>query len=132
MKSVFLWSDRSRIRHKLFSILPALIFALSHVIGADLDLPSILQLLIAGSLTGILFSLVTLESRSIWNSALMHAVWNIVLVGGIFYIGTEKNDLYIFNYVLPAVIFWSREEISAWRRLHLRLPGMVFLFWRQF
>lgn len=83
-------------------LVPSVIFALSHVIGADLDLPSILQLLIAGSLTGILFSLVTLESRSIWNSALMHAVWNILLVGGIFYIGTEKNDLYIFNYVLTS------------------------------
>ncbi|OUP82909.1 hypothetical protein B5F07_12100 [Lachnoclostridium sp. An169] len=83
-------------------LVPSVIFALSHVIGAYLDLPSILQLLIAGSLTGILFSLVTLESRSIWNSALMHAVWNILLVGGIFYIGTEKNDLYIFNYVLTS------------------------------
>lgn len=83
-------------------LVPSVIFALSHVIGADLDLPSILHLLIAGSLTGILFSLVTMESRSIWNSTLMHAVWNILLVGGIFYIGTEKSDLYIFNYVLDS------------------------------
>lgn len=80
-------------------------YGLSHIIGADLDTLSIIQLIVAGSLVGILFSLVTLESGNIWNSALMHAVWNTILVGGILHIGTSRNDLFIFNYTLDSRSF---------------------------
>lgn len=83
-------------------VVPSVIFALSHVIGAELDFLSFLQLLAAGSLVGVLFSFVTYASGSVWNSALMHCVWNILMVGGICCIGTEKNDLFLFNYVLES------------------------------
>ena len=86
-------------------IAPSVLFGLSHIIGADLDTLSIIQLIVAGSLVGILFSLVTLESGNIWNSALMHAVWNTILVGGILHIGTSRNDLFIFNYTLDSRSF---------------------------
>ncbi len=86
-------------------IAPSVLFGLSHIIGADLDFLSTIQLIVAGSLVGILFSLVTLESGNIWNSALMHAVWNTLLVGGILHIGVSRNDLFIFNYTLDSRSF---------------------------
>ena len=86
-------------------IVPSVIFALSHVIGADLNFVSILQLLVAGSMVGIMFSLITYESGNIWNSALMHIIWNIVMIGGILHIGVEENKYFLFNYVLDSHSF---------------------------
>ena len=86
-------------------IVPSVLFGLSHIIGADLDFLSTIQLIVAGSLVGILFSFVTLESGNIWNSALMHAVWNATLVGGILHIGISRNNLFIFNYTLDSRSF---------------------------
>ena len=83
-------------------LIPSLIFAMSHAIGAELDAAGMIQLVAAGSLVGILFSLVTYESGSVWNSALIHAVWNFLIVGGIFNIGTSGNDQFLFNYVLDS------------------------------
>lgn len=83
---------------------PSGIFAVSHVIGAELDFVSFLQLLAAGSVVGVLFSLIAIHSGSIWNSALVHAVWNMVLVG-LVHIGPEANALYLWNYVMDSRSF---------------------------
>jgi len=45
-----------------------------HIVGSDLDLISIVQLIIAGTLVGILFSLIAIESNIIWNSAIVHGI----------------------------------------------------------
>ena len=49
---------------------------------------------------GILFSLVAYESNSIWNNAMIHAVWNMVIIGGILHIGSEADGNSILNFVL--------------------------------
>lgn len=87
-------------------LLPSVLFAVSHVIGADLDFASIVQLLIAGSVVGVLFSLVTYQSEKIWNSALMHSIWNIIMIGGILHIGAEADESYLINYVLENKSFF--------------------------
>lgn len=86
-------------------IVPSVIFGLLHIIGNDLDFLSIVQLLIAGSIVGILFSMVTYASGSIWCSAFMHGIWNIIMVGGILHIGTQTDETSIFNYVLDTKSF---------------------------
>ena len=84
-------------------LIPSLIFAMSHAIGAELDAAGMIQLVAAGSLVGILFSLVTYESGSVWNSALIHAVWNFLIVGGIFNIGTSGIEASAFSVIGYAV-----------------------------
>lgn len=81
-------------------IIPSVIFALSHIIGADLDFMSIVQLLIAGTLVGIMFCLITYESGKVWNGVIVHILWNIIIVGGIMHIGVKPNEYFLFNYVL--------------------------------
>lgn len=81
-------------------VLPSVLFAALHLIGAQLDLAGAVQLLVSGSLVGILFSLVAVETGSIWCSALMHAVWNMVMVGGILHIGPSAQADAVANYVL--------------------------------
>ena len=86
-------------------IAPSVLFGLVHIIGSDLDLPSIIQLIIAGSVVGILFSLVTYESGNVWNSAVMHAIWNIIMIGCILQISESAEELTIYNYVLDTDSF---------------------------
>ena len=75
---------------------PSFIFGILHIIGRNLDFISIVQLIAAGSLVGILFSIVSYKSDSIFNSAIMHGLWNILIIGGIFNINAyiDKNALY--------------------------------------
>ena len=86
-------------------LLPSMAFGLLHVIGNDLDFISILQLFVAGTFVGILFSLVTYESGSIWCSSFMHGIWNIFMCTGILNIGVEADSGSIFNYVLDTKSF---------------------------
>lgn len=81
-------------------IVPSVLFAAAHVLNGKLSLVSFIQLLAAGSVVGILFSLVTYESGSIWPAALMHSVWNIFMASGILSISGEATENCIFNYVL--------------------------------
>ncbi len=79
---------------------PSLIFGAIHILNGSLSFVSFIQLLFAGSIVGILFSLVTYESGSIWSGALMHGVWNICMASGILNIGTEPSENCLFSYVL--------------------------------
>ena len=76
------------------------IFGGLHIIGRDLDIISIIQLMVAGTFVGILFSLITIESNSIWNSVIVHSIWNIVFIGKIINIGISENPESIYNIVL--------------------------------
>lgn len=82
-------------------IIPSVLFGLVHIIGNDLDIISIIQLVIAGTMVGIMFSLVLLESSSFWNNALVHALWNMSTIG-ILHIGTESSDFSVYTYVLKS------------------------------
>lgn len=92
--------------NKIIAILiPSFLFAALHIIGNDLGFISILQLLFAGSIVGILFSLVTYESGNIWNAALMHAVWNTIIGTGIIHIGNTVNENALYNYIIDTKSF---------------------------
>lgn len=84
---------------------PSVLFGLIHIVGRDLDFFSIIQLIIAGSIVGILFSLVTYDTGNIWNNALIHAVWNMIIIGGILNIGDTSSEYAIYNYVLDSESF---------------------------
>lgn len=83
-------------------IVPSVLFGAVHALNGKLSLVSFIQLLVAGSIVGILFSLVTYESGSIWSAALMHAIWNMCMASGILNIYTEPVESCIFNYVLES------------------------------
>ena len=99
-RGVFLSVLERRFHRWVGIVLPSVLFAALHLIGAQLDLAGAVQLLVSGSLVGILFSLVAVETGSIWCSALMHAVWNMVMVGGILHIGPSAQADAVANYVL--------------------------------
>ena len=73
-----------------------------HVLGRELSFAGILQLLAAGTAVGVLFSLVAYESGTVWCGAAMHAVWNMVMIGGVLHIGPEPDGYALLNYVLDS------------------------------
>lgn len=84
---------------------PSLLFASLHIIGMNFSLLSCVQVLVAGTLVGVMFSLIALESHSIWNSAIVHAVWNMIIIGGGLTVGTEVNEYAACSYVLETRSF---------------------------
>lgn len=70
----------------------SLIFASMHIIGRKLSAISILQLLIACTLAGIMFVLIETEQRTIWNNAVIHSIWNLLTSALVAVNVTFKND----------------------------------------
>lgn len=66
----------------------------------DFSIVSSLQVLVAGTLVGIMFSLIALERHSVWNSAIVHVLWNIVILGGVLSIGKSLDEYSVYTYIL--------------------------------
>lgn len=82
-------------------IVPSVLFGMLHL-SPGMDVLSAILVLIAGTVVGIMFSLISLEGKSVWNSAAVHAVWNIVIIGGILCVGESADSGNICSYVLSA------------------------------
>lgn len=80
------WGRRTAI------LLPSLLFAAMHIPGMRTVSPAgVLLLLGSGTLVGVMFSLAAELGGSIWNSALLHGLWNLVMVTGILRITTPSG-----------------------------------------
>lgn len=128
-------------------IFPSLLFGLLHIIGNKMDVVDLIQLMIAGTSVGIMFSLIVYESGSIWPSALVHGIWNLIMIGPILQIGTEHTQKAIFSYKLASkstlitggvfgveasifaiigylvVILWTLYSIKKKKKGHSPLPS---------
>lgn len=82
-------------------IIPSVIFGLIHTTDG-MNVKDMLILFIAGTSVGIMFSLITYASGTIWASAIVHAIWNTVMIGGILNIGVEHTADAIFSYKLTS------------------------------
>jgi membrane protease YdiL (CAAX protease family) len=87
-------------------IAPSVVFGFVHVLGMNFSIGSIILVTVAGTMVGIMFSLVALEGGSIWNSAVMHMAWNTIIIGGLFRVGINKDSADIYEYLLASDKFW--------------------------
>ena len=94
-----------RFNKKIAIIVPSVLFGLVHIIGMGFNILSCALVLLAGTMVGIMFSLIASETKSIWNSAIVHVLWNIIIIGGILWIGTEFDEYSLLSYVLEAKSF---------------------------
>lgn len=86
-------------------LVPSALFASLHIIGMNFSLVSCIQVMVAGTMVGVMFSFIALEGRSVWNSAIVHGVWNMIIIGGGLTIGTEINEYSVSSYVLETRAF---------------------------
>lgn len=80
-------------------VVPSIAFGALHVINGNLNVLSFFLLLIGGTLVAILFSLLAYGNRSIWASAVVHAVWNTLVIGNICNFGIKADGNALANYV---------------------------------
>ena len=66
----------------------------------DFSIISSLLVLIAGTMVGIMFSMVAIESGSVWNSGIVHSLWNILIIGGGLSISEKAVEYSVMTYVL--------------------------------
>lgn len=75
-------------------VIPSAVFAALHLVNLQgADIPDVVQVLVSSSLAAGMFSVIVLLTDSIWPAALVHAVWNILLIGRIFGIGETVNGM---------------------------------------
>jgi membrane protease YdiL (CAAX protease family) len=98
-----LLKNKWNIRIAIF--IPAVLFGAVHVIGMNFSILSCLLVLIAGTMVGIMFSLIELENNSIWNSGIVHAIWNIIIIGGGLTVNEAFNEYSVMTYVLTSKNF---------------------------
>jgi len=82
-------------------LIPSVAFAAVHIAGRSLNSLSTILLLAAGTLVGIMFSLIEIQSRSFWNNALVHAAWNTIILG-ILHTDAAPSEGSVFTYVLDS------------------------------
>ena len=104
-RGVILNALKKRWNVKVAVIVPSMLFGIVHVLGQDFSIGSCLLVIIAGTMVGVMFSMIAIESGSVWNSGIVHAIWNIVIIGGGLAIGEKMDPYSVMTYVLDSKVF---------------------------
>lgn len=104
-RGVILNALRKRWNIKVAVVVPSMLFGIVHVLGQDFSISSCLLVVIAGTMVGIMFSMIAIEGGSVWNSGIVHAVWNVVIIGGGLAIGEKMDKYSVMTYVLNSKDF---------------------------
>lgn len=96
---------KTRWNRRVAIILPSVLFGAVHIIGMDFSVSSCLLVLAAGTMVGIMFSLIALESGSIWNGGIVHCLWNIIIIGGGLTVSEAADPYAVMTYVLDTKNF---------------------------
>lgn len=96
---------KSRWNIKAAIFVPSVLFGLIHIIGMDFSVTSCLLVLVTGTMVGIMFSMITIESCSVWNSGIVHAIWNIIIIGGGLSVSQTADKYSVMTYVLQSKSF---------------------------
>ena len=102
-RGVILNALKKRWNMKVAVIVPSMLFGIVHVLGQDFSIGSCLLVIIAGTMVGVMFSMIAIESGSIWN--IVHAIWNVMIIGGGLSIGEKMDKYSIMTYVLNSKDF---------------------------
>ncbi len=86
-------------------LVPSVLFASVHLIGMHFSALSCILVLAAGTMVGIMFSMIAMESDSVWNSGMVHSIWNIIIIGGGLSISEKANEYSVMTYVLDSKSF---------------------------
>ncbi|MGX7203100.1 hypothetical protein BCR22_11780 [Enterococcus plantarum] len=59
-------------------VLPSFIFALVHILNGELNLIGTIMLLVAGTVVGVMFSMIRVVTGNIWCGIIMHILWDLL------------------------------------------------------
>ena len=98
-RGVIFNSLRKAFNTKVGVILPSVLFGIVHILGMDFSLGSCLLVILAGTAAGIMFSVITIESGSVWSNALVHSLWNIIVIGGGVTVALQPSESSVMTYI---------------------------------
>lgn len=104
-RGVILNLIKARWNMKAAVLVPSVLFGFVHIIGMDFSIISCLLVLIAGTMVGIMFSMIAIESGSVWNSGIVHALWNIIISGGGLAVSQSADEYSVMTYILESKSF---------------------------
>lgn len=90
-------------------LVPSFLFGLAHIPSMEyFTIAGVILLIISGTLVGIMFSLIAYKGKSISNGALVHAVWNFVMITDILHITTSEGAYGkpLFSIIVPSDNIW--------------------------
>ncbi len=93
------WNIRAAV------LIPSVLFGTVHIIGMDFSITSSLLVIIAGTMVGIMFSMIAIEGGSVWNSGIVHSLWNIIICGGGLSISEKPDEYSIMTFVTDSDFF---------------------------
>lgn len=97
-------------------LFPSILFGLLHIPAMEtFRIASVFLLAVSGTLVGIMFSLAAYKENSVSNSALIHAVWNFVMISDIVHI-TAASDAYgtpLISVIIPDHILLTGGSFGA-------------------
>lgn len=98
-------SLESRWNKYIAILVPSFLFGLVHIPSMEtFTVSGVVLLIVSGTLVGIMFSLVAYRGNSMSNSALLHTIWNFIMITDILHITTAKG-IYgkpIFSIIIPS------------------------------
>lgn len=107
-------------------IVPALLFAAVHISNmASFDIVDLLLLLFAGSSVAILFTMYALRSGSVYPGAFAHAIWNALIIGGIFGMGEIVNGASNDSYIIVPIESASKLLTGGNFGVEAAVPGII-------
>lgn len=98
-RGVIFGSLRKAFNTKAGVILPSVLFGIVHILGMDFSIGSCLLVILAGTAAGIMFSVITIESGSVWSNALVHSLWNIIVIGGAVTVALQPSESSVMTYI---------------------------------
>lgn len=85
------------------AVVPSVLFAAVHITEMEqFDAGDCVRLLITGTAVGIMFSLIAIKTGSVWNGAVVHAVWNLFMAGGLLTIAPVPSQESFVTYVIDS------------------------------
>ena len=103
---------RERWNRRIAILAPSALFACVHLIGLETFSPAgVALLLVSGSLVGIMFSLAADRGGSVGSSAVIHTVWNLVMVTDVLHITTAQGTY--GSPLLSVVIPWENALLTG-------------------
>ncbi len=98
-RGVIFRSLQKAFNTKIGVIAPSLLFGIVHILGMDFSVVSCLLVILAGTAVGIMFSMITIDAESVWCNGLVHALWNIIIIGGGIAVASQPAEGSIMTYV---------------------------------
>lgn len=87
-----------RFNQKIAVIVTSLFFASLHLFGVK-SIFDFISIMLVGTVVGIMFSVITCKTGSIWNAIIVHAMWNFV-TSKLINISSSENSKAVLSYVL--------------------------------